>query len=121
MVYYRAAPVAATVSVEFSNTASNQRKRASTGRCLPAPTRLFVKRYEEETNLRAHSAGRAPALPRAGPRQAQIQHSGGGGLTTHRSPGSAVGLVTFAETVELKRRLRHQHHRHTLPWPCNSY
>jgi hypothetical protein len=56
-----------------------------------------VKRYEEETNLRAHSADEPQhVLPRAGPRQAQIQYSGGGGLTTLFTwQRDAVGLVTF--------------------------
>ncbi len=85
--------------------------------------KLFVKRYEEETNLRCHLLlDVSPSMyypTEAGPHQhGKLKFSllSAAALTTllHRQR-DAVGLVTFADSVEIQTPVRAtSQHRHTL-------
>ena len=81
--------------------------------------KLFVKRYEEETNLRAHLLlDVSPSMYYPAPGHDKLKFSilAAAALTTLlQRQRDAVGLVTFAETVELQTPVRAtSSHRHTL-------
>ena len=81
--------------------------------------RLFVKRYEEETNLRAHlllDVSPSMYYPAPGHEKLTFSILAAAALTTLlQRQRDAVGLVTFAETVELQTPVRSTtSHRHTL-------
>ena len=81
--------------------------------------KLFVKRYEEETNLRAHLLlDVSPSMYYPAPGHDKLKFSilAAAALTTLlQRQRDAVGLVTFAETVELQTPVRSTtSHRHTL-------
>ena len=81
--------------------------------------KLFVKRYEEETNLRAHLLlDVSPSMYYPAPGNDKLRFSvlAAAALTTLLTrQRDAVGLVTFADTVELQTPVRSSgRHRHTL-------
>ena len=81
--------------------------------------KLFVKRYEEETNLRAHLLlDVSPSMYYPAPGHDKLKFSilAAAALTTLLTrQRDAVGLVTFADTVELQTPVRSTStHRHTL-------
>ncbi len=81
--------------------------------------KLFVKRYEEETNLRAHLLlDVSPSMYYPAPGHDKLKFSvlAAAALTTLlQRQRDAVGLVTFAERVELQTPVRStSSHRHTL-------
>ena len=81
--------------------------------------RVFVKRYEEETNLRAHLLlDVSPSMYYPAPGYDKLRFSlvAAAALTTLlQRQRDAVGLVTFAEQVELQTPVRSTTaHRHTL-------
>ncbi|MGI4872398.1 MAG: DUF58 domain-containing protein [Janthinobacterium lividum] len=81
--------------------------------------KLFVKRYEEETNLRAHLLlDVSPSMYYPAPGYDKLRFSilAAAALTTlMQRQRDAVGLVTFAEQVELQTPVRSTStHRHTL-------
>ena len=81
--------------------------------------KLFVKRYEEETNLRAHlllDVSPSMYYPVPGHDKLRFSVLAAAALTTLLTrQRDAVGLVTFADTVELQTPVRSSgRHRHTL-------
>ena len=81
--------------------------------------KLFVKRYEEETNLRAHLLlDVSPSMYYPSPGYDKLKFSilAAAALTTLLTrQRDAVGLVTFADTIELQTPVRSTStHRHTL-------
>jgi uncharacterized protein (DUF58 family) len=81
--------------------------------------KLFVKRYEEETNLRAHlllDVSASMYYPSPGYDKLRFSLLAAAALTTLlQRQRDAVGLVTFAERVELQTPVRSTAtHRHTL-------
>ena len=81
--------------------------------------KLFVKRYEEETNLRAHillDVSPSMYYPAPGFDKLRFSILAAAALTTLLTrQRDAVGLVTFSETVELQTPVRSSsRHRHTL-------
>ncbi|TDN40306.1 DUF58 domain-containing protein [Hymenobacter sp. UV11] len=81
--------------------------------------KLFVKRYEEETNLRAHlllDVSPSMYYPSPGHDKLKFAVLAAAALTTLlQRQRDAVGLVTFAEKVELQTPVRATSvHRHTL-------
>jgi uncharacterized protein (DUF58 family) len=81
--------------------------------------KLFVKRYEEETNLRAHlllDVSASMYYPSPGHDKLRFSLLAAAALTTLlQRQRDAVGLVTFAEQVELQTPVRSTTaHRHTL-------
>ena len=81
--------------------------------------KLFVKRYEEETNLRAHILlDVSPSMYYPAPSHDKLKFSilAAAALTTLLTrQRDAVGLVTFANTIELQTPVRSTStHRHTL-------
>lgn len=81
--------------------------------------KLFVKRYEEETNLRAHLLlDVSPSMYYPAPGHDKLRFSvlAAAALTTLLTrQRDAVGLVTFADQVELQTPVRSSsRHRHTL-------
>ncbi len=81
--------------------------------------KLFVKRYEEETNLRCHillDVSPSMYYPVPGFDKLKFSILATAALTTLLTrQRDAVGLVTFAETVELQTPVRSTStHRHTL-------
>ena len=81
--------------------------------------KLFVKRYEEETNLRCHILlDVSPSMYYPAPGHDKLKFSilATAALTTLLNrQRDAVGLVTFADTVELQTPVRSTStHRHTL-------
>jgi uncharacterized protein (DUF58 family) len=81
--------------------------------------KLFVKRYEEETNLRAHlllDVSASMYYPSPGYDKLRFSVLAAAALTTLlQRQRDAVGLVTFAEQVELQTPVRSTTaHRHTL-------
>ena len=81
--------------------------------------KLFVKRYEEETNLRAHlllDVSPSMYYPAPGHEKLKFAVLAAAALTTLlQRQRDAVGLVTFAEKVELQTPVRStSSHRHTL-------
>jgi len=81
--------------------------------------KLFVKRYEEETNLRAHLLlDVSPSMYYPAPGHDKLRFSvlAAAALTTLlQRQRDAVGLVTFGEQVELQTPVRSTtSHRHTL-------
>jgi len=81
--------------------------------------KLFVKRYEEETNLRAHlllDVSPSMYYPSPGHDKLKFAVLAAAALTTLlQRQRDAVGLVTFAEHVELQTPVRStSSHRHTL-------
>ena len=81
--------------------------------------KLFVKRYEEETNLRAHLLlDVSPSMYYPAPGHDKLKFSilASAALTTLLTrQRDAVGLVTLADTIELQTPVRSTStHRHTL-------
>ncbi|MDO7876170.1 DUF58 domain-containing protein [Hymenobacter sp. ASUV-10] len=81
--------------------------------------KLFVKRYEEETNLRCHLLlDVSPSMYYPAPGHDKLKFSilASAALTTLLTrQRDAVGLVTFADTIELQTPVRSTStHRHTL-------
>ncbi|RZK23911.1 MAG: DUF58 domain-containing protein [Hymenobacter sp.] len=81
--------------------------------------KLFVKRYEEETNLRAHLLlDVSPSMYYPAPGHDKLKFSvlAAAALTTLlQRQRDAVGLVTFGQQVELQTPVRSTtSHRHTL-------
>jgi uncharacterized protein (DUF58 family) len=81
--------------------------------------KLFVKRYEEETNLRAHILlDVSPSMYYPAPGHDKLRFSvlAAAALTTLlQRQRDAVGLVTFGEQIELQTPVRSTTaHRHTL-------
>ncbi|SES99685.1 DUF58 domain-containing protein [Hymenobacter actinosclerus] len=81
--------------------------------------KLFVKRYEEETNLRCHlllDVSPSMYYPAPGHDKLLFAVLCAAALTTLlQKQRDAVGLVTFADTVELQTPVRSTStHRHTL-------
>jgi uncharacterized protein (DUF58 family) len=81
--------------------------------------KLFVKRYEEETNLRAHLLlDVSPSMYYPAPGHDKLKFSvlAAAALTTLlQRQRDAVGLVTFSEQIELQTPVRSTTaHRHTL-------
>jgi len=81
--------------------------------------KLFVKRYEEETNLRAHLLlDVSPSMYYPAPGHDKLKFSvlAAAALTTLlQRQRDAVGLVTFGEQIELQTPVRSTSaHRHTL-------
>ena len=81
--------------------------------------KLFVKRYEEETNLRAHLLlDVSPSMYYPAPGHDKLRFSvlAAAALTTLlQRQRDAVGLVTFGEQIELQTPVRSTTaHRHTL-------
>ena len=81
--------------------------------------KLFVKRYEEETNLRAHLLlDVSPSMYYPAPGHAKLTFSvvAAAALATLLTrQRDAVGLVTFADTIELQTPVRSTTtHRHAL-------
>ncbi len=81
--------------------------------------KLFVKRYEEETNLRCHVLlDVSPSMYYPAPGHDKLKFSilAAAALTTLLTrQRDAVGLVTFADNVELQTPVRSTStHRHTL-------
>jgi uncharacterized protein (DUF58 family) len=81
--------------------------------------KLFVKRYEEETNLRAHLLlDVSPSMYYPAPGHDKLKFSvlSAAALTTLlQRQRDAVGLVTFGEQIELQTPVRSTSaHRHTL-------
>jgi len=81
--------------------------------------KLFVKRYEEETNLRAHLLlDVSPSMYYPAPGYDKLKFSvlAAAALTTLlQRQRDAVGLVTFGEQIELQTPVRSTTaHRHTL-------
>ncbi len=81
--------------------------------------KVFVKRYEEETNLRAHlllDVSASMYYPAPGYDKLHFSLVAAAALTTLlQRQRDAVGLVTFAEQVELQTPVRSTTaHRHTL-------
>ncbi|MFD1875002.1 DUF58 domain-containing protein [Hymenobacter bucti] len=81
--------------------------------------KLFVKRYEEETNLRAHlllDVSPSMYYPAPGHDKLKFAVLAAAALTTLlQRQRDAVGLVTFGEQIELQTPVRSTTaHRHTL-------
>ncbi len=81
--------------------------------------KLFVKRYEEETNLRCHillDVSPSMYYPAPGYEKLKFSVLATAALTTLLNrQRDAVGLVTFADTIELQTPVRSTStHRHTL-------
>jgi len=81
--------------------------------------KLFVKRYEEETNLRAHLLlDVSPSMYYPAPGHDKLKFAvlaAAALITLLQRQRDAAGLVTFAETVELQTPVRStSSHRHTL-------
>ena len=81
--------------------------------------KLFVKRYEEETNLRCHillDVSPSMYYPAPGHEKLKFSILATAALTTLLNrQRDAVGLVTFADTIELQTPVRSTStHRHTL-------
>jgi len=81
--------------------------------------KLFVKRYEEETNLRCHlllDVSPSMYYPIPGHDKLKFSILASAALTTLLTrQRDAVGLVTFADTIELQTPVRSTStHRHTL-------
>ncbi|SMB98054.1 protein of unknown function DUF58 [Hymenobacter roseosalivarius DSM 11622] len=81
--------------------------------------KLFVKRYEEETNLRCHLLlDVSPSMYYPAPGNDKLRFSilcAAALITLLQKQRDAVGLVTFADKVELQTPVRSTStHRHTL-------
>ncbi|MBC6605288.1 DUF58 domain-containing protein [Hymenobacter sp. BT188] len=81
--------------------------------------KLFVKRYEEETNLRCHLLlDVSPSMYYPAPGNDKLRFSilcAAALITLLQKQRDAVGLVTFADQVELQTPVRSTStHRHTL-------
>jgi uncharacterized protein (DUF58 family) len=86
---------------------------------LARTDKLFVKRYEEETNLRCHLLlDVSPSMYYPAPSHDKLRFSilcAAALITLLQKQRDAVGLVTFAEKVELQTPVRSTStHRHTL-------
>ena len=109
-------------SVEFSEHRlynPGESTRHLDWKVLARTDKLFVKRYEEETNLRAHLLlDVSPSMYYPAPGHDKLKFSvlAAAALTTLLTrQRDAVGLVTFAEQVELQTPVRSTStHRHTL-------
>jgi uncharacterized protein (DUF58 family) len=109
-------------SVEFSEHRlynPGESTRHLDWKVLARTDKLFVKRYEEETNLRAHLLlDVSPSMYYPAPGHDKLVFSilAAAALTTLLTrQRDAVGLVTFAEQVELQTPVRSTStHRHTL-------
>ncbi|NML64934.1 DUF58 domain-containing protein [Hymenobacter sp. RP-2-7] len=109
-------------SVEFSEHRlynPGESTRHLDWKVLARTDKLFVKRYEEETNLRAHlllDVSPSMYYPVPGHDKLRFSVLAAAALTTLLTrQRDAVGLVTFAEQVELQTPVRSTStHRHTL-------
>ena len=109
-------------SVEFSEHRlynPGESTRHLDWKVLARTDKLFVKRYEEETNLRAHLLlDVSPSMYYPAPGHDKLLFSvlAAAALTTLLTrQRDAVGLVTFGERVELQTPVRSTStHRHTL-------
>lgn len=112
-------------SVEFSEHRlynAGESTRHLDWKVLARTDRLYVKRYEEETNLRCHILlDTSPSMyyPGSGPfEHGKLRFSAlcAAALTTLlQRQRDAVGLVTFADKVEIQTQVRATaQHRHTL-------
>jgi len=109
-------------SVEFSEHRSfnpGESTRHLDWKVLARTDKFFVKRYEEETNLRAHLLlDISPSMYYPAPGHDKLRFSvlAAAALTTLlQRQRDAVGLVTFGRTVELQTPVRSTSaHRHTL-------
>ena len=109
-------------SVEFSEHRlynPGESTRHLDWKVLARTDKLFVKRYEEETNLRAHlllDVSASMYYPVPGHEKLKFSVLAAAALTTLLTrQRDAVGLVTFADTIELQTPVRSTStHRHTL-------
>ncbi|MCC2546720.1 DUF58 domain-containing protein [Hymenobacter sp. BT175] len=109
-------------SVEFSEHRlynPGESTRHLDWKVLARTDKLFVKRYEEETNLRCHLLlDVSPSMYYPKPSHDKLRFAilCAAALTTLlQKQRDAVGLVTFADTVELQTPVRSTtSHRHTL-------
>ena len=109
-------------SVEFSEHRlynPGESTRHLDWKVLARTDKLFVKRYEEETNLRAHlllDVSPSMYYPLPGHDKLTFSVLAAAALTTLLTrQRDAVGLVTFGERVELQTPVRSTStHRHTL-------
>jgi len=112
-------------SVEFSEHRlynAGESTRHLDWKVLARTDRLYVKRYEEETNLRCHlllDVSPSMYYPTAGPQTNGKLHfsilSAAALATLLQRQRDAVGLVTFADRIELQTPVRATaQHRHTL-------
>ena len=109
-------------SVEFSEHRlynPGESTRHIDWKVLARTDKLFVKRYEEETNLRCHLLlDVSPSMYYPAPGHDKLRFSVlcAAALTTLlQKQRDAVGLVTFADRVELQTPVRSTStHRHTL-------
>lgn len=109
-------------SVEFSEHRlynPGESTRHLDWKILARTDKLFVKRYEEETNLRCHLLlDVSPSMYYPAPTHDKLRFSvlcAAALATLLQKQRDAVGLVTFAEQVELQTPVRSTStHRHTL-------
>ncbi|UYZ63571.1 DUF58 domain-containing protein [Hymenobacter weizhouensis] len=109
-------------SVEFSEHRlynPGESTRHLDWKVLARTDKLFVKRYEEETNLRCHLLlDVSPSMYYPAPTHDKLRFSvlcAAALATLLQKQRDAVGLVTFAEQVELQTPVRSTStHRHTL-------
>jgi uncharacterized protein (DUF58 family) len=109
-------------SVEFSEHRlynPGESTRHLDWKVLARTDKLFVKRYEEETNLRCHLLlDVSPSMYYPAPSHDKLRFSilcAAALITLLQKQRDAVGLVTFADKVELQTPVRSTStHRHTL-------
>jgi uncharacterized protein (DUF58 family) len=109
-------------SVEFSEHRlynPGESTRHLDWKVLARTDKLFVKRYEEETNLRCHLLlDVSPSMYYPAPSHDKLRFSvlcAAAITTLLQKQRDAVGLVTFADQVELQTPVRSTStHRHTL-------
>ncbi|MBC6612838.1 DUF58 domain-containing protein [Hymenobacter sp. BT507] len=109
-------------SVEFSEHRlynPGESTRHIDWKVLARTDKLFVKRYEEETNLRCHLLlDVSPSMYYPEPTHDKLRFSilcAAALITLLQKQRDAVGLVTFAEQIELQTPVRSTStHRHTL-------
>ncbi|MBO3270615.1 DUF58 domain-containing protein [Hymenobacter defluvii] len=109
-------------SVEFSEHRlynPGESTRHIDWKVLARTDKLFVKRYEEETNLRCHLLlDVSPSMYYPAPTHDKLCFSilcAAALITLLQKQRDAVGLVTFAEQIELQTPVRSTStHRHTL-------
>jgi len=109
-------------SVEFSEHRlynPGESTRHIDWKVLARTDKLFVKRYEEETNLRCHLLlDVSPSMYYPAPTHDKLRFSvlcAAALITLLQKQRDAVGLVTFADQIELQTPVRSTStHRHTL-------
>ncbi|UOR07615.1 DUF58 domain-containing protein [Hymenobacter aerilatus] len=109
-------------SVEFSEHRlynPGESTRHIDWKVLARTDKLFVKRYEEETNLRCHLLlDVSPSMYYPAPDHDKLRFSilcAAALITLLQKQRDAVGLVTFADQIELQTPVRSTStHRHTL-------